>query len=174
MWRTGRVWRLTGKRLCGSRVTQQRRKKPNHAWAAAPYLQSPKVLFCYRFTLWVSARLTHTRMMYREHMAFGIRPRGFASDGPAMRERRAFEIQPPQKPVTHQPVPDCGRDIHSTNKLSFTPSQHTAINRGRVWIFACADARLQPASGSREISRLPYQASVRCCRPNIYHMHRIS
>lgn len=127
MWRTGHVWRLTGKRLCGSRVTQRWCKKPKHVWAAAPYHQSPNVLFCYRFTLWASARLTHTRMMYIEHMVFGIWPRGFASEGPAMRERRAFAK------TRHSSAgePDCGHDIQLTNKLLFTPSQHTAINRGK-------------------------------------------
>lgn len=70
-------------------------------------------------------------MMYVEHMAFGIWPRGFASEGPAMRERCAFDIQPPQKPVTRQPLHDYGHDIQLTNTLLFTPSQHTAINRGK-------------------------------------------
>lgn len=51
---------------------------------AAPYLKSPNVLFFCRITLGAAAKLTHAAMIHREHMAFGIWPQGFASEGPAM------------------------------------------------------------------------------------------
>lgn len=55
----------------------------------APYLQSPNVLLLRGITPCAAAQLTHAAaMMYREHMASGIWPQGFASEG----SRDAFDI----------------------------------------------------------------------------------
>lgn len=66
---------------------------------AAPYLESPNVLFLCRITQRAAAEVTHEATMYREHMAVGIRPQGFASEGPAS---DAFDILGGRKPVSHR------------------------------------------------------------------------
>lgn len=76
-----------------SHIRSQTDSEPS---GAVPYLESPNVLFLCRITLWAAAKLTHAAMMYREHMAFGICPQGFASEGPA------FDILGGREPVSHR------------------------------------------------------------------------